>query len=95
MAEPRQRSLDVLPGRGVASNPPNRFAPIAFDVDGDYLDGDYYLDGVPADERPGPRTQLFDDASRSILATNDSPDVGFDASINVYRGCEHGCVYCY
>ena len=89
MSEHRRVPLDLLPGRGVASNPANRFAGVAFEVDGDYLDD------VPADERPSPRTRCFDDASRSILATNDSPDVGFDASINVYRGCEHGCVYCY
>jgi hypothetical protein len=71
-------------GRGVAGNPANRFVPIAFDVDGDWLDS------VPPDERPSPRTRLFDDSSRTILAHNDSPDVGFDTSINIYRGCEHG-----
>src|SRR5262249_15698210 len=42
-----------------------------------------------------PRTQFFRDSSRSIIVTNDSPDVGFDASINPYRGCENGCIYCY
>ena len=47
------------------------------------------------DEAISPRTQFFRDTSRSILAYNDSPDVGFSASINPYRGCEHGCVYCY
>lgn len=76
-------------GRGASANPPNRFEPIAFEVDGDWLDG------TPSDERPAPQTQLFDDASRTILAHNDSPDVGFDTSINVYRGCAHGCIYCY
>jgi DNA repair photolyase len=40
-------------------------------------------------------TQLFKDTSRSIIATNDSPDVGFNALLNPYRGCEHGCIYCY
>jgi DNA repair photolyase len=40
-------------------------------------------------------TQVFRDASRSILATNDSPDVGFGVTLNPYRGCEHGCIYCY
>ena len=39
--------------------------------------------------------RLYRDASRSIIATNDSPDVGFDASLNPYRGCEHGCIYCF
>ena len=47
-----------------------------------------------ADE-PGPATQLFPDRARSIIAHNDSPDIPFDQSINPYRGCEHGCVYCY
>lgn len=41
------------------------------------------------------KTQIFQDSSRSIIAYNKSPDVGFNASINPYRGCEHGCIYCY
>jgi len=41
------------------------------------------------------KTQVFRDSSRSILSTNDSPDIGFSASLNPYRGCEHGCIYCY
>jgi DNA repair photolyase len=44
---------------------------------------------------PAPATQFLKDNSSSIIATNDSPDVGFSASINPYRGCEHGCAYCY
>lgn len=52
--------------------------------------------GLEADElTPAPGTQFIPDHSKSIIAYNDSPDVGFDASINPYRGCEHGCVYCY
>lgn len=51
-------------------------------------------DGWNEDEVP-PRTVLLRDASRSILAFNDSPDVGFDVGINPYRGCSHGCAYCY
>ena len=43
----------------------------------------------------GPATQVHDEAVRSILSRNDSPDIGFDLSINPYRGCEHGCIYCY
>jgi DNA repair photolyase len=72
-------------GRGTASNPPNRF------------DGRSVIpDPEAADpEEPLPRTQFLKDSARSIIATNDSPDLGFDASINPYRGCEHGCVYCY
>ncbi len=72
-------------GRGAAANPPNRFDQIAYLPEGEARDPD----------DPGPLTQILRDASRSIIAHNDSPDVGFDSSINPYRGCEHGCVYCY
>jgi len=73
-----------LHGRGASSNPANRFTGLEVDRD-DWNDPD----------DPGPETVLYRDASKSVIATNDSPDVGFDASINPYRGCEHGCVYCY
>ena len=49
----------------------------------------------PDDELPSPRTVYLRDTSRSVIATNDSPDVMIEASINPYRGCEHGCIYCY
>jgi len=71
-------------GRGAADNPQNRFLPIAVERD------DWTLA-----EDPAPETVLLRDTSRSILATNDSPDVGFDVSLNPYRGCSHGCAYCY
>lgn len=71
-------------GRGASHNPPNRFEPVHVERDG-WTDPD----------DPGPRTRLYRDASRSVIATNQSPDVGFEASVNPYRGCEHGCVYCY
>src|SRR5262245_47085085 len=77
---------DAIRGRGAASNPANRFERIGYEA------GD---DSLPDDDRPSPSTHFLRDTSRSIIATNDSPDVGFDASINPYRGCEHGCVYCY
>ena len=70
-------------GRGAGGNPPNRFEPIHYEPDPECDDGE------------PPRTRLFRDPSRSIIAYNESPDVGFDASINPYRGCEHGCIYCY
>jgi len=80
--------LPVLRGRGVAWNPPNRFERLSLEVEPeDRDDGD--------DEEPHPETLLLRDASRSILAYNDSPDVGFDVGVNPYRGCAHGCVYCY
>jgi len=71
--------------RGAADNPANRFDRLHYEPDPD-------LD--PA-EQPAPRTQFLRDATRSIITSNDSPDVGFSASINPYRGCEHGCAYCY
>jgi DNA repair photolyase len=77
-------------GRGAASNPPNRFEPITLDPDGDTLDA---IDAE--DRRPLPQTQFFKDNSRTVICENDSPDVGFRFSINPYRGCEHGCIYCY
>ena len=74
-----------LRGRGSASNPKNRFESLERVAE---LVED-------RDEISAPETQLFPDHSKSIIAYNDSPDVGFDASVNPYRGCEHGCVYCY
>lgn len=71
-------------GRGASHNPPNRFEPVHVERDG-WTDPD----------DPAPRTRLLRDSSRSVVATNQSPDVGFEGSVNPYRGCEHGCVYCY
>lgn len=71
-------------GRGAAHNPPNRFDPIS-------VEREAWTDA----EDPAPETRFYRDATRSIIATNNSPDVGFDASVNPYRGCEHGCVWCY
>ena len=71
-------------GRGAADNPKNRFERIEVQPDLDELEG----------EEPRPETVYLRDHSRSIIARNDSPDIGFDASINPYRGCSHGCVYC-
>jgi DNA repair photolyase len=74
-------------GRGAASNPKNRFEKTWHERDPD--------EPWDPDEEPAPETQLIADSSRTIIATNDSPDIPFEASINPYRGCEHGCIYCY
>ncbi|MDX1623650.1 MAG: PA0069 family radical SAM protein [Gemmatimonadota bacterium] len=74
----------TIRGRGAAHDPPNRFDPIVVERE----------EGV-REEDPDPGTTFYRDASRSIVARNDSPDVGFDASVNPYRGCEVGCSYCF
>jgi alpha,alpha-trehalase len=71
-------------GRGAAHNPANRFDLISVE-----------REAWTHAEDPAPETKFYRDASRSIIATNDSPDVGFDASVNPYRGCETGCSYCF
>ena len=76
-----------LPGRGTSSNPPNRYEPLHVELDPD-ADVDFEGGGDPSP------TIFYRDASRTVLAENDSPDVGFRFSLNPYRGCEHGCVYC-
>jgi len=60
-----------------------------------HLARDPAVDDAPFDERPHPRTLFYEDASESILSRNDSPDVPFTYGVNPYRGCEHGCAYCY
>lgn len=72
-------------GRGAAHNPVNRFTHIEIEVD---------PAEVTAEDLKRPTTYL-DDTSKSVISRNQSPDIGFDASINPYRGCETGCSYCY
>lgn len=81
---------DVV-GRGARQAPPNRFEAIHVDDDFEQLADD---DELLAPTRTI-RTQFLVDDSQSIITSNDSPDVPFRYSINAYRGCEHGCAYCY
>ena len=74
----------TLKGRGASWNPQNRFETLAYVPDED----------AQPDET-APNTVYLRDPTRTLIATNDSPDVGFEASINPYRGCEHGCFYCF
>lgn len=79
-------------GRGAQSGAvPQRFGLAAREADGDWLDAQEGIDG-PA---PKLRTEVTLERARTIIATNQSPDIPFDRSINAYRGCEHGCAYCY
>jgi DNA repair photolyase len=83
---PSEPTRSAPRGRGSAENPPNRFERL------------HYADDPELDREPDPThvpTAVFRDPSRSILAWNESPDLGFAASLNPYRGCEHGCSYCY
>jgi DNA repair photolyase len=84
---PGAAPLVQIRGRGAPTNPPNRFERI--EVVPEYDDRD------PEEEAPAPRTVFLRDTTRGIIARNQSPDVGFETSVNPYRGCEHGCIYCF
>jgi len=84
------RRPDPLQGHGAGSNPPNRFEPLRYEA---AAAEDVGLE--PDEVGPDLDVRYLRDPSRSIVATNASPDVGFDASVNPYRGCLHGCVYCF
>src|SRR5947207_4810860 len=81
-----ERDSKAIRGRGAVDNPRNRF--VSLDVISDH-------DAQAATDPARPRTLFFRDTPRSLITYNDSPDVGFDAGINPYRGCEHGCIYCF
>lgn len=74
-----------IKGRGAGGNPPNRFQPLEL----------LFEEAAVGNESNRYPTRFYKDHSRSIISVNDSPDVRFDAFVNPYRGCEHGCIYCY
>ena len=83
---------DARPGRGAPENrTPTRFNLPVREADGDWLDAREEQDGGP----PPLRTTVTVEHPKTIIAYNRSPDIGFDRSINAYRGCEHGCIYCF
>jgi DNA repair photolyase len=71
--------------RGAGGNPANRFEKLHLEPDAEWN----------PDEDPARKTQFLKDHTSKIITSNDSPDVGFETSVNPYRGCEHGCIYCY
>jgi len=81
----------AIHGRGASWSPSNRFEKLHIDLG----DADVVQVDERGEERPRRETQFFRDGTKTILSHNDSPDIGFDTSINPYRGCEHGCIYCY
>jgi len=85
--------VGALRGRGSAINPQNRFEDKGVVIDGEFLDA--LLNDPEVAPGAQVRTHVLEDASRSILNEVDSPDLGMRWTLNPYRGCEHGCVYCY
>jgi DNA repair photolyase len=80
-------------GRGALENPSGRFEKLELGIEAETYNSLYEI----GDENPQfqVKTEIFRDTSRTIISTNDSPDIGMEATINPYRGCEHGCIYCY
>ncbi|MRR49724.1 MAG: PA0069 family radical SAM protein [Rhodocyclaceae bacterium] len=78
--------VDPPRGRGTTANPDNRYATWQRETT---------ADGWWREEEAPPATVTFLDCAKSVISRNDSPDLPFDRSINPYRGCEHGCIYCY
>ncbi len=87
-----RRLAPAVTGRGAQDAlVPQRFGLATREVDGDWRDHMIALDGPPVKLR----TTVTEERPRTILTFNTSPDIGFDRSINAYRGCEHGCIYCF
>jgi DNA repair photolyase len=85
------QSREPIHGRGASWSPANRFEKLHVDLnDFDVVDFD-----PNESERPRRETQFLRDDTKTIITHNNSPDVGFETSLNPYRGCEHGCIYCY
>ncbi len=80
----------LIKGRGAASNPEGRFESTRH-----HAEDDGWQSALLDVEAPRPRTEVTEERARSVISRNDSPDIGFSQAINPYRGCEHGCIYCY
>jgi DNA repair photolyase len=77
-------------GRGAASNPEGRFETIRH-----HAEDDGWQHAMLDEEQPRPRTEVTEEHARSVITRNDSPDLAFTLAMNPYRGCEHGCIYCF
>ncbi|MDX8348842.1 PA0069 family radical SAM protein [Cognatiyoonia sp. IB215446] len=87
MSEHSVQKSHRTPGRAAGSNPHNRFDQISVEA----VDDGWAQD----EELPVLRTEVRDEQARKVISRNTSPDLSFDRSINPYRGCEHGCIYCF
>src|SRR5437879_3156160 len=85
------QSHAAIRGRGASWSPANRFEKLHVDL----TDVDVVEAACETEETPRRPTQYLRDGTKSIITCNTSPDVGFETSLNPYRGCEHGCIYCY
>jgi DNA repair photolyase len=93
--QPDRRVLDpgqprAYKGRGAASNPEGRFESIRH-----HAEDDGWQSALLDEEAPRPRTEVTEERARSVITRNDSPDIHFTQALNPYRGCEHGCIYCF
>lgn len=80
----------AIKGRGAASNPEGRFETIRHQ-----LEDDGWSSALLDETVPRPRTEVTEEHARSVISRNDSPDIHFTQALNPYRGCEHGCIYCF
>ena len=97
LTQPREDTTAALvyaprKGRGTVWAIEHRFTQASHEA---FDDGWGTLEQAAREEELAPQTQVMEEQVKSILASNDSPDIGFELSINPYRGCEHGCSYCY
>ena len=79
-----------IKGRGAASNPEGRFEHVRHQAE-----DDGWQSALLDEAAPRPRTEVTEEHARSVITRNDSPDIAFEQAMNPYRGCEHGCIYCF
>lgn len=90
-----QQKRPPVRGRGTSDNPAGRFEKLAVEWDPDSYEQEIWAEGESPEQGRQLKTEIFRDFSKTIISTNDSPDIGMEATLNPYRGCEHGCIYCY